>query len=113
MVAYGAGQRLVAKLTFELKDRAGTMLLSHTDGKYDWDPESTIQVGPQQVYDTPALDNRTEDQWLKLGTDQEMNGKVVLALETYQAAIQKHPEALHCRWLQEGWLRRSNIMRKQ
>ncbi len=83
-----------AKLTFELRDRAGRMLLSHTDGKYDWDPESTIPVGPQQVYDTPALDNRTEDQWLKLGTDQEMNGKVILALQTYEDAIQKHPESL-------------------
>ncbi|HEY5331692.1 MAG TPA: DUF5107 domain-containing protein [Acidobacteriaceae bacterium] len=83
-----------AKLTFELRDREGKMLLSQTDGKYDWDPESTIHVGPQQVYDTPAMDNRTEDQWLKLGADQEMNGKLVLALQTYDAAIAKHPESL-------------------
>jgi hypothetical protein len=62
----------------------GKILLQHTDGKYDWDPESTINVGPQQIYRTPDPANRTEDEWLKLGTDQELNGKTSLALETYR-----------------------------
>ena len=83
-----------AKITFELRDHEGRMLLSHTDGKYDWDPEATIKVGPQPVYDTPSADSRTEDEWLKLGTDQELNGKIVLALETYKKAMAKHPESL-------------------
>jgi Flp pilus assembly protein TadD len=83
-----------AKVTFELKDHEGKMLLSHTDGKYDWDPEPTIKVGPQQVYDTPDPDSRTEDDWLKLGTDQELNGKIVLALATYKEAMAKHPDSL-------------------
>jgi tetratricopeptide (TPR) repeat protein len=83
-----------AKVTFELKDRAGKLLLRHTDGKYDWDPESTIDVGPQQVFDVPAAENRSGDDWLKLGTDQERNGKVVLALETYKSAITKYPRSL-------------------
>ncbi len=80
-----------AKVTFELRDNKGNILLSHTDGKYDWDPESTIKVGPQQIYDIPAADNRSEDDWLKLGTDQELNGKVVLALETYKEGMSKFP----------------------
>ncbi len=83
-----------AKVTFELKDHEGKVLLQHTDGKYDWDPESTINVGPQQIYDTPNPDNRTEDDWLKLGTDQELNGKVVLAFETYKASLKKFPGSL-------------------
>jgi tetratricopeptide (TPR) repeat protein len=83
-----------AKVTFELRDHEGKMLLSHTDGKYDWDRESTIKVGPQQTYDIPDADSRTEDEWLKLGTDQELNGKIVLALETYEAAMAKHPDSL-------------------
>ncbi len=81
-------------VTFEVRDQYGKMLLSHTDGKYDWDPESTIEVGPQQAYDTPAPDSRSEGDWLKLGTDQELNGKVVLALETYRAGIAKYPASL-------------------
>jgi tetratricopeptide (TPR) repeat protein len=82
-----------AKVTFELRDREGKVLLQHTDGKYDWDPESTINVGPQQIYEAPA-DSRTEDEWLKLGTDQELNGKVVLALETYKKAMAQYPGSL-------------------
>jgi len=82
------------KVTFELRDREGKMLLQHTDGKYDWDPESTINVGPQPIYRTPDAANRTEDEWLELGTDQELNGKILLALETYQAALAKYPDSL-------------------
>jgi tetratricopeptide (TPR) repeat protein len=81
------------KVTFELKDRDGKILLRHTDGKYDWDPESTINVGPQQVYDVPAAEKRTEDDWLYLGTDHELDGKVVLALQTYKNAITKYPRS--------------------
>jgi tetratricopeptide (TPR) repeat protein len=82
-----------AKVTFELRDRQGKMLLSHTDGKYDWDSDSTIKVGPQHIYDVPAVDRRAEGDWLKLGTDQELNGKVVLALATYKEALAKHPDS--------------------
>lgn len=82
-----------AKVTFELRDRDGILLLRHTDGSYDWDPKSTIVVGPQQVDHLPPAENRTEDGWLRLGTDQELNGKVVLALETYKNAIAKYPRS--------------------
>ncbi|MBS1822323.1 MAG: DUF5107 domain-containing protein [Acidobacteria bacterium] len=80
-----------AKVTFELKDRTGKTLLEHTDGKYDWDPDSTINVGPQPAYRTPDAANRTESDWLRLGADQELNGRVVLALETYKEALIKCP----------------------
>ena len=83
-----------AKVTFELRDNKGNILLSHTDGKYDWDTESTITVGPQHIYDTPAADGRTESDWLKLGTDQELNGKIVLALESYKEGLSKYPASL-------------------
>src|SRR3954452_12591037 len=82
-----------AKVTFELRDRDGTLLLRHTDGNYDWDQESGIVVGPQQIDHLPAAKNRTEDDWLKLGIDQELNGKVVLALETYKTAIANYPRS--------------------
>jgi tetratricopeptide (TPR) repeat protein len=83
-----------AKVTFELRDSEGKMLLQHTDGNYDWDPESTINVGPQQIYRIPNAASRTEDEWLKLGTDQELNGKTLLALATYQEALVKYPYSL-------------------
>ena len=82
-----------AKITFELKDHGGKLLLRHTDGKYDWDPESAINVGPQQTFVAPEADQRSEGDWLKLGTDQEANGKVLPAMETYRAALAKYPHS--------------------
>jgi tetratricopeptide (TPR) repeat protein len=78
-------------LTFEVKDQRGAMLLSHTDGKYDWDPESTIKVGPQH---TPTEEQGSEGGLLELGTNQELNGKVVLAFETYRSGIKKYASSL-------------------
>lgn len=77
------------KLTFELKDRGGNLLLQHTEGVYDYDSPSTMHPGPQQTFTAPEPARRTEDDWLKLGQDLELNGKVVLALETYRTALQK------------------------
>jgi tetratricopeptide (TPR) repeat protein len=82
-----------AKITFELRDHGGKLLLSHTDDKYDWDPEQTINVGPQQTFVVPEADQRSEDDWLKLGTEQEANGKVLPAWETYRAALAKYPHS--------------------
>ena len=81
------------KITFELRDHRGLLLLSHTEGKYDWDPESAINVGPQQAAALPEADQRTDGDWLKLGTDQEANGKVLEASETYRAALAKYPQS--------------------
>jgi tetratricopeptide (TPR) repeat protein len=83
-----------AKVTFELKDHAGRSLLKQTDGQYDWDPESTIKLGPQQAYQMPGPDARTEDDWLQLGSDQEVNGMVVRAMATYRQGLEKYPANL-------------------
>lgn len=83
-----------AKVTFELKDRDGHSLLKQTDGKYDWDPEISIKTGPQQPYQMPGPAARSEDDWLQLGTDQEVNGRLVLASTSYKKALEKYPQSL-------------------
>ena len=83
-----------AKLTFELKDRAGNSLLKQTDGEYDWDADSTIKTGPQQAVVVPAPESRTEDDWLQMGQNQELNGKGVLAFGTYERALENYPGSL-------------------
>jgi Flp pilus assembly protein TadD len=82
-----------AKLTFELKDSAGHSLLKQTDGEYDWDPESSINVGRQQATQIPDPANRSEDDWLQVGQNLELNGKVVLALGAYECALGKYPQS--------------------
>ena len=88
-----ASQPQTAKITFELKDSAGHSLLKQTDGEFDWDPEATIKTGPQPVPQIPAASNRTEDDWLQVGRDQELNGQIVLALATYKTALEKFPQS--------------------
>ena len=84
------------KYTFELRDQRGSVLLRHTEGEYDWTPKEEIHLGPQDSYRIPAA-NRSEDDWLQLGNDQELNGRVLQALQTYSVAITQFPEsfALH------------------
>ncbi len=84
-----------AKVAFELKDSAGHSLLKQTDGEYDWDPESTIKVGPQPPVRFPAPAKRTDDDWLQMGRDQELrNGEVTLALSIYEQGLEKYPHSL-------------------
>ncbi|MGB6690569.1 MAG: DUF5107 domain-containing protein [Terracidiphilus sp.] len=81
------------KVTFELKDQAGQSLLKQIDGEYDWDPDSTIKTGRQEVLSFPEPALRSEDDWLQVGKNQELNGKAVVALATYESALAKYPQS--------------------
>jgi tetratricopeptide (TPR) repeat protein len=76
-------------LTFELKSSDGAALLKQSEGQYDWMPESQIKLGPQVTYKIPEDSRRTADDWLQLGKDEELNGNVLAAVETYEKALQK------------------------
>ena len=78
-------------LTFELKDGNGAVLLKQAEGQYDWVPESHIKVGPQVSYKIPEESQRTADDWLQLGKDEELNGNLLAAAQTYERALQKFP----------------------
>jgi tetratricopeptide (TPR) repeat protein len=88
-VAAGKGD---GSVTFELEDRACAILLKHTDGKYDWDPDSSIVAGPQHIRAIPEPGKRNEDDWLQAGTEEELNGKLLAALATYKAGLLKYPQ---------------------
>ena len=81
------------KYTFELRDAAGKVLLLQTEGDYDWTPIKDIHVGPQQEYRIPGPETRTEDDWVALGNDDELNGRLLQALQTYQDALKKFPKS--------------------
>jgi tetratricopeptide (TPR) repeat protein len=73
------------KVTFELSDSSGRVLMRQTEGEYDWSPESEIREGPQaRVAPTDALE---------IGTDQELNGRLVQAYDTYSAALHVSPQS--------------------
>jgi tetratricopeptide (TPR) repeat protein len=85
------------KYTFELLDANNTVLLRHTEGQYDWTPAEHVHVGPQASYQMPDPEHRTEDDWLQLGNEQELDGNLLMALQTYHSALAKFPESIEGR----------------
>ncbi|HKA02014.1 MAG TPA: DUF5107 domain-containing protein, partial [Candidatus Solibacter sp.] len=72
------------KVTFILSDNTGRVLMRHTENQYDWSPETDIRTGPQERI--------TPGDPLEAGTDQELNGKLLVAYETYANALSRSPE---------------------
>jgi tetratricopeptide (TPR) repeat protein len=85
------------KYTFEMRDAKGSVLLQHTEGEYDWTPADQIHVGPQPSYKIPDPARRAEDDWIQLGNQQELDGQLLIALQTYQNALWRFPESITSR----------------
>jgi tetratricopeptide (TPR) repeat protein len=76
-----------ATYTIEIRDQAGEVLLRHTEGKYDFVSHDKGQTGQQPSHQYPAESNRGADDFLAVGTDQESNGELLIALKTYQEGL--------------------------
>ncbi len=85
------------KYTFELRDSKGSVLLRQTEGQYDWTPAEEIRTGPQPSYQMPDPEHRTEDDWLQLGNEEELDGRLLIALQTYHDALARFPESVQGR----------------
>jgi len=75
--------------TVTLTDGSGKVILTQTDGKYDYTPKSEVpkELPPNYVY--PAAEKRTESDFLQMGDDQERNGMVLEALATYREGLKR------------------------
>ena len=82
-----------AKYTIEIRDSQSDLLIRHTEGEYNWTPESEIHVGPQPSYRFPDADHRNCDDWIQLGKDLELNGRNLQALENYEEALRRFPQS--------------------
>jgi tetratricopeptide (TPR) repeat protein len=87
------GLPAAARYTVELRDGSGRTLLAHTEDQFDMLPASEIKLGPQPAHAFPPPDRRSDGDLLEIGTDQELNGKRLLAWDTYQAGLQRFPES--------------------
>ncbi len=83
-----------ATYTIEIKDQAGKVLLRHTEGKYDFVSREKVHTGEQPSHEYPAEANRGADDFLAVGTDQESNGELIVALNTYQQGIARFPNSI-------------------
>ena len=75
--------------TITLTDESAKIVLTHTEGKYDYTPKSDVpkELPPNYVY--PPLEKRTESDFLQLGDDQERNGMVLDAMTTYHEGLKR------------------------
>jgi tetratricopeptide (TPR) repeat protein len=79
--------------TFLLNDAKGEPLLKHTEGVYDLVPKNQVHIGQQ-----PEPKAREEKAWLdsdflKQGTDHELQGDYLAAWTTYQLGLAKSPSS--------------------
>jgi tetratricopeptide (TPR) repeat protein len=88
------GLPAVPRYTIEIRDGAGRALLVHTEDQFDMLPASEIRLGPQPVRTLPPLDRRGEGDLLEAGADQELNGKRLVAWDTYAEGRKRFPESL-------------------
>ena len=82
-----------ARYTIEVQDAKGATLLHQTEGEYDWIPESEIHLGSQPSYQVPEAAKRSNDDWIQLGREDELNGRNLHALEIYKEALTRFPDS--------------------
>jgi tetratricopeptide (TPR) repeat protein len=78
-----------APVSFEMRDASGSVLLQQTEGQYDWSRESEIHVGDQPQF--TAIDP------VEIGRNQELNGDLLRAYETYATALKDAPDNFELR----------------
>jgi tetratricopeptide (TPR) repeat protein len=83
-----------ATYTVEIKDHADKVLLRHTEGKYDFVSRNKVHIGPQPSHEYPAETNRSADDFVAVGTDQESNGELIVALKAYQQGLARFPNSV-------------------
>jgi tetratricopeptide (TPR) repeat protein len=80
--------------TFTLRDQGGAVVLAHTENTYDFAPRSGIKTGPQPSYAYLPPAQRSDNDFLALGIQQELDGKKLVALSTYREGLQRFPDSI-------------------
>ncbi len=83
-----------ARYTVEVRTSTGAIVVTHTEGEYDYTPASEIKIGAQSTYMYPPPERRSEGDVLTVGDDQERNGRRLEALETYRAGLRDLPTSI-------------------
>lgn len=79
--------------TFRLQDAAGKVLLEHTEGRWDWQPKDQVHIGVQPRYSAPPETAWTDGNFVEAGRDEEQNGEILKAWQTYQQGLKRYPSS--------------------
>ena len=77
----------------ELIDGTGAVLLRHTETQYDGVPGTEVTVGPQKTFRIPPSDRGSEAEVAALGEEQELDGKLLSAADTYRTGLARFPDS--------------------
>jgi len=80
--------------TLRLRSAAGEVVLEHTEGKWDFTPRAQVHVGKQPAYKFPPEADFGADDFVSLATEQESNGELPIALNTYQRGLGRFPDSI-------------------
>ena len=80
-----------SRYTVEVADAKGRVLVRHTEGVYDNVPRSEVTLGPQKGWRCPPLAQRSDDDFVQLGRNQELEGKLLVAYATYEDGLKRFP----------------------
>ena len=80
--------------TFELLRADGTVILSHDARGYDALSPKDVAPGPRRAVHLPAGNDRAEADYLAQGHDEELNGRRLDALVTYQEGLGRFPQGV-------------------
>jgi tetratricopeptide (TPR) repeat protein len=83
-----------ATYTVELRDQSGKLFLRHTEGRYDFTSKDEIKTGKQSPHVYPAEEDRSSDDFLAIGTEQELNGNVLAAHSTFLKGCERFPNSI-------------------
>jgi tetratricopeptide (TPR) repeat protein len=78
--------------TVTLTEESGKTILTHTQGQYDFLPVSDIAKELPPPYTYPP-EKRSESDFLELGSKQESDGEVLIALVTYREGVKRYPDS--------------------
>jgi tetratricopeptide (TPR) repeat protein len=92
-----AGLPPATAYTVTATDQDGNVILSHTEGRYDFTPKSEIPAKLPPAYTYPPASQRSEDDFVEFGADQERDGALLDAHTTYTDGLKRFPGsvALH------------------
>ncbi len=83
-----------AAYTVEVRSESGKRLLRHTEGRYAFIDPSKVHTGKQPSFTYGPDDKFGADDYVSLGSEQERNGDLLIALSTYRRGLTRFDESV-------------------
>lgn len=80
--------------TVEVKSESGKTLLRQTEGIYDFIDRSKVHAGKQPSFAYGPEDKFGADDYVSLGSEQERNGDLLIALSTYRRGLMRFDDSV-------------------